>query len=73
MISLNKIVLSLASVSALAASLPALAGPDWTVIERARAQKQAQARRASAQARCPLQAQGAAAPAAPSAVPAATA
>ncbi|MGT2493216.1 hypothetical protein ACU4GD_28730 [Cupriavidus basilensis] len=33
---MKTIVLALLSVTALASSLPALAGPDWTVIERAR-------------------------------------
>jgi hypothetical protein len=41
---MKSIVLALLSVTTLACSLPAFAGPDWTVIERARAQKQAQAK-----------------------------
>ncbi|MGE8368487.1 hypothetical protein ACU4GI_09485 [Cupriavidus basilensis] len=59
---MKTIVLALLSVTALASSLPALAGPDWTVIERARAQKQAQAKQ-QAQTPCALKSnQAAAAP-----------
>jgi hypothetical protein len=43
---MNKILLALLSVTALAPALPAHAGPDFTVIERARAARQAQARQA---------------------------
>lgn len=61
---MKPIMLALLSVTALACSLPAFAGPDWTVIERARAQKQAQAKQ-QAQIACALQSnQAAAAPAA---------
>ena len=50
---MKTIVLALLSVTVLASSLPAFAGPDWTVIERARAQKQAQAKQ-QAQTPCAL-------------------
>lgn len=50
---MKTIVLALLSVTTLAASLPAFAGPDWSVIERARAQKQAQAKQ-QAQTPCAL-------------------
>ncbi|MDF3837385.1 hypothetical protein P3W85_31215 [Cupriavidus basilensis] len=53
MIPTKKIALALLSVTALASSVPAFAGPDWTVIERARAQKQAQAK-TQAQTPCAL-------------------
>ena len=57
---MKTIVLALLSVTALSASLPALAGPDWTVIERARAQKQVQAKQ-QAQKPCALKSNPAAA------------
>ncbi len=50
---MKTIVLALMSVTVLASSLPAFAGPDWAVIERARAQKQAQAKQ-QAQTPCAL-------------------
>jgi len=37
---MNKIVLTLLGAAALAAALPAFAGPDWNVIERGRAAAQ---------------------------------
>ncbi|MFJ4292953.1 hypothetical protein ACIP1U_24730 [Cupriavidus sp. NPDC089707] len=41
---MKTILLAVLTLGALAASLPASAGPDWSVIERARAQARAQAR-----------------------------
>ncbi|WP_317924895.1 MULTISPECIES: hypothetical protein [unclassified Cupriavidus] len=38
---MKTILLAMLALGAIAVSLPASAGPDWTVIERARAQAQA--------------------------------
>lgn len=57
---MKTLILALAGAATLAAALPALAGPDWTVIERARAEKRAAQRAALQQASC---GQGATAPA----------
>lgn len=63
---MNKLLLALLGAVALMSSLPAAAGPDWTVIERGRAA--ARARHTTPCATCAQQADQAAAPAAAPAV-----
>jgi hypothetical protein len=59
---MNKLLLALLGAVALSSSLPAVAGPDWTVIERARAE--ARARHTAPCASCVQPVDQAAAPAA---------
>ena len=46
---MKKLILAAAGVTALISSLSALAGPDWTVIEKARAAQKAEAHAAQMQ------------------------
>jgi len=49
---MKTVLLALLGAATLSAALPAVAGPDWAVIERARAEKRAQQRAEQQKAPC---------------------